>query len=129
LCIAALTSFKLLSNQLMFEKFRKSLGIMQKSMPIPINGVAVSVLPQVVLQGVTQRGVKVVGGVKFSFPKTYPLNPTTAEYLSVLIHWHCEHHLSKLGKADLRLCYAVDVPTATVFEPPTSYKRRRQHIE
>ncbi|QEX24359.1 hypothetical protein FRZ61_43000 [Hypericibacter adhaerens] len=129
LCIAALKSFKLLSNQLSFEKFKKSLGAMQQSMPIPINGVDVSVLPQVVLQGTTQKGTKVVGGIKFSFPKTHPLNAASAEYLSVLIHWHCECHLSKMGKPDLRLCHAVDVPTATMFEPPKSYKRRRQHIE
>jgi hypothetical protein len=129
LCVAALESFKLLSNQLDFTKFKRTLGPMHQSMPISINGVDVSVLPQVLLQGVTQKGTRVIGGVKFSFPKTYPLNSDSADYLSVLIHWHCEHHLSHLGKPDMRLCYAVDVPTATVFQPPKSYKRRRQQIE
>lgn len=128
LCIAALQSFKLLSNQLDFSKFRRSLGPMQQRMPIIIGGIEVSVLPQVILHGITRSGTEVVGGVKFSFPKTYPLNKKSAEYLSALIHWHCEEHLSQMGKPDLRLCQAVDVPTSTVFKPPESYKRRRQHI-
>lgn len=128
LCVSALESFKLLSNQLDFKEFKRTLGPMQ-SMPIPINGVSVSVLPQVLLQGVTQKGTKVVGGIKFSFPKSHPLDSVSASFLSVLIHWHCEFHLPHLGKPDLRLCQAVDVPTATVFPPPKSYKQRRQQIE
>lgn len=128
LCVEALEKFKLLSNQLAFAEFRRSRGPSNKSMPITINGVAVSVLPHVVLEGVTQKGERVVGGVKFSFPKTHPLNEISAGYLSALIHWHCEEYLPQLGRADMRLCHAVDVPTSTVFKPPNSYKRRRQYL-
>lgn len=129
LCVAALESFKLLSNQLDFTKFSASLGPMQQSLPVPIHGVNVSVLPQVLLRGVTQSGKRIIGGVKFSFPKSHPLNTVSADYLSVLVHWHCEYHLANLGKPDLRICRAVDIPTATKFDPPASYKRRRRHIE
>ena len=129
LCVGALKSFKLLSNQLDFTKFSTSLGPTQKSLPVPISGVDVSVLPQVLLQGITKNGTRIVGGVKFSFPKTYPLDGESAAYLSVLVHWHCEYHLAPMGRADLRLCRAIDVPTATAFAPPKSYKRKRQQLE
>ncbi|MEX2616966.1 MAG: hypothetical protein WD767_12800 [Alphaproteobacteria bacterium] len=128
LCVEALQNFKLLSNQMQFTDFRRSLGPMQRGMPIHMNGVDVSVLPQVILEGVTRKGDRVVGGIKFSFPKTHPLIETAAGYLSTLIHWHCEQHLGNLGRADMRLCHAVDVPTATAYNPPATYKRRRQHL-
>lgn len=130
LCVEALRTFKQLSNQLLLSEFRRTLGPLGQSLPIMISGVAVSVLPHVILEGITKRkGERVVGGVKFSFPKTHPLSDKSAEYLSVLIHWHCEQFLGRLGRPDMRLCQAVDVPTATVFVPPKTYKRRRHHIQ
>lgn len=129
LCIEALESFKHLSNQLSFPTLTRMIGPFQKNMPIPVNGVAVSVLPQVLLSGVTSKGTKIVGGIKFSFPRSFPLTQESAGFLAVLIHWHCEHFLAKMGKADLRLCYAVDIPTSNIFTPPQTYKRRRQQIQ
>lgn len=129
LCVEALRTFKQLSNQMLLADFRRTLGPMRQSMPIPISRVVVSVLPHVILEGVTRKGEKVVGGVKFSFPKSHPLSEKAAEYLSTLIHWHCEHFLTNLGRPDMRLCHAVDVPTATAFVPPRTYKRRRQNIQ
>lgn len=129
LCVEALETFKQLSNQLLLTDFKRSVGPTRQSMPIAINGVVVSVLPQIILESMTRKGEKVVGGVKFSFPKSHPLKETSAEFLSTLVHWHCEEHLSTLGRSDMRLCYAVDVPTSTVFQPPKTYKRRRQYIQ
>lgn len=129
LCIEALSTFKQLSNQMLFADFKRTLGPTSKSMPVVINGVTVSVLPHVILEGVTKKGDKVVGGIKFSFPKSHPLNEKTAGFLSALIHWHCELYLQDLGKPDMRLCHAVDVPTATAYVPPATYKRRRQQLQ
>jgi len=128
LSVEALQKFQLLSNQLDLSKFNRHSGLSNKGARISINGVEVSVFPQVILEGVTKKGEKVVGGVKLSFPKSFPINAKSAEFLSTLIHWHCEVFLSNFGKPDLRLCYAVDIPTANVFKPPTTYKRRRQQL-
>lgn len=128
LCVDALQSFKLLSNQLPFDRFTRGRGALQQKMLIPINGVDVSVHPQVIFEAVNRKGTKLVGGVKFSFPKSNPLNQSMADYVSALVHWHCEEFLSSKGKPELRMCYSVDMPTSTVFEPPKTYKRRRQQI-
>ncbi|MBE0533116.1 MAG: hypothetical protein IH626_20025 [Rhodospirillales bacterium] len=129
LCVEALKSFKLLSNQLSFPNIDKILGPLGTKMTIIINGVEISVLPQIILSGKTTKGTKVVGGIKFRFPKSFPLNEKSAGYLASLVHWHCEYHLQHLGKPEVRICYAVDIPKSTIFDPPESYKRRRQQLQ
>jgi hypothetical protein len=129
LCVEALTNFKLLSNQMDFAKFKLTAGPTKKRMLIDVNGVSVSVLPHIILEGITRKGDHVVGGIKFSFPKTKPLVEESANFLSILIHWHAEEYLADKGKPHIRLCHAIDIPTATVFEPPKTYKRRRQQLQ
>jgi hypothetical protein len=129
LCVEALRRFRLMSNRLPLTGFNCSKGPTNVDMKVLVSGVEVSVLPQILIEGSTRSGKRIVGGVKFSFPKGAPLNETTAGFLSTLVHWHCCEYLSDRGDPNMKICFSVDVPTSNVFTPPKTYKRRRQQIE
>ena len=95
---------------------------------LEIAGVTVSVRPEILLTG-TIRGRDVMGALKLYLPKSYPLDQTTADYITTTVHQHLSTFPQLDAEIDYRLCLVADVPTRTVYAAPRSFTRRRNDIE
>jgi hypothetical protein len=94
-----------------------------------INGVAISVEPDILIQASSKKGSPVTGAIKFHFPISNPLTQTGCEYVATGIRWFLEEHCSRIGRPSDNLCIAIDVPAQSVYSAPKAYKKRRRDIE
>lgn len=95
---------------------------------LDIAGVAVSVRPEILLTG-TVRGRNIVGALKLYLPKTFPLDETTADYITTTVHQHLTTNPPQDGEIDYRYCFVADIPSRAVYSAPRSFTRRRSDIE
>lgn len=90
-----------------------------------IAGVRVSIRPDVYLKNPITGDI--VGAIKLHFPKTTPLNDTSAKYVSTALRVYlAEEKNAKV--ADHKKCYVVDVSTQTATCAPKSHKKSMNDI-
>jgi hypothetical protein len=95
-----------------------------------IQGVEISVRPEIVLRGAGKSGKKLVGALKVHFPKTYSLNTDAAGYVSALLQRYSEDHLTAVGEfVGADYCFVIDVGSKTVHKPVKSIAARLADIE
>ncbi|NBB81196.1 MAG: hypothetical protein GVY36_17455 [Verrucomicrobia bacterium] len=96
---------------------------------IQINGVEVSVRPDLLVYGKDGRGKEIVGAIKLHFSKGHPLDDTSGKYVATLLHRHVEE---RLAGDDLhpsrKWCLVLDIFEGERFIAPRSYKRRRENL-
>jgi hypothetical protein len=94
-----------------------------------IEGVRVTVRPDLILEGRDGHGKPVVGAMKLHFSKRHPLSKEAGEYVATMLHRYASERLGADGvKTPPRYSKVVDVFTGEVFEAPKSFKRRREDI-
>lgn len=96
---------------------------------IQINGVEVSVRPDLLVYGKDGRGKEIVGAIKLHFSKNHPLNDASGKYVATLLHRHVEERLAVDGLHPSRKwCLVLDIFEGERFIAPRSYKRRRANL-
>jgi len=93
-----------------------------------VEGVDISVYPDVVLEGVDARRRPLVGAVKLHFPRSHPHTEASAQYVATLLRMYSMTAMHTKGRALTDACIVIDVFSGRVMEAPRGYKRRWRDI-
>lgn len=127
LCQQAIECVLKLEAELKLESVDVSLGC-DTNHRIPIGGVMVTVIPDLIVRGVNRTG-PFIGAVKFRYVKTKPMTKKWAAYSTTLLHQFTE--MSLCGEemhADYRQCRYMDVFAGQVHQAPERFKELRKEI-
>jgi hypothetical protein len=89
---------------------------------VRIEGVDVSVRPDVLLTAASGSREPRRGAVKLSFVKTNPLGTDGSEYVATIVRHYLEH--AAQGEVDYRNIFVVDVPSGLVTRAPRAWRAR-----
>lgn len=133
LTIEALDAFVGSLNALPFSQFRFELG-QHRPPKIDIEGVAISVRPDLVVLGHNREHEPRAGGLLMYFSKSVDESRLgeRKEFgvtASTLVYRYAEEHLANKAPGDRRLCFSLDVFAQRAHAAPNSYKRREANIE
>lgn len=95
---------------------------------LDVEGVNVSVYPDLVLEGVDGRGRPTVGAIKLHFPKSHPHTEASAQYVATLLRMHARQAMAERGRVNEDACIVVDVFAGRILTAPRGYKRRWRDI-
>ena len=95
---------------------------------LDVEGVDVSVYPDVVLEGQDAKGRPVVGAIKLHFPKSHPHTEASAQYVATVLRMYATLALPDRGKPNEDACIVVDVFAGRVLTAPRGYRRRWRDI-
>lgn len=95
---------------------------------LDVEGVDVSVWPDLVLEGIDDKGRPIVGALKLHFPKSHPQTEATSEYVATLLRMHAQLVMAHRGKVREDACIVVDVFAGQVRTAPRGYRRRWRDI-
>lgn len=95
---------------------------------LDVEGVRVSVYPDLVLEGHDRRGRRQVGALKLHFPKAHPHTETSAEYVATLLRMHAQRHMLHRGHVSEDACVVVDVFAGRIVSAPRGHVRRWRDI-
>lgn len=127
LCQQAIDCIVKLEAELKLESVDVSIGC-NFDHRMPISGVIVTVIPDLIVRGVNRKG-PFVGAVKFRYVKTKPISDKWAAYSATLLHQFAETSLcGEESHADRRHCRFVDVFAGQIHEAPERYKDLRKDI-
>jgi len=93
-----------------------------------LEGVTVSLRPDIVLRGVDGRGRPIAGAVKLHFPKTHPLTAASAAYVATALHVYLRERPTTWGVPLPQACMAVDVFSDTLAVAPRAHRRRMREL-
>lgn len=94
-----------------------------------VNGVLVSVRPDLLVRGTHRDGRAWFGAVKVHISKGHALDETAAQYSATALHQWAEQHLATQSTpVNPRGCLVIDVFTQSVWSAPTAHQRRRAHL-
>jgi hypothetical protein len=99
--------------------------------PLPIEGVQVSVSLDATTHRKDKDGKDRVGGVILLFSKSETSSNSRADRCktaAVLALMFAEKHLTSYGKADPKLCFALDIFGGTAHPAPGTYKQKLNNI-
>lgn len=99
-----------------------------KHVKLEVEGVDVSVYPDIVLEGHDSRNRPVVGAIKLHFPKSHPHTEASAQYVATLLRMYAMQQMSDRGKVSEDACIVVDVFAGRVLTAPHGYRRRWRDI-
>jgi len=102
--------------------------IVERHEKLDVEGVDVSVYPDVVLVGHDDKERPIVGAIKLHFPKSHPQTEATAEYVATLLRMHAHLRMADRGKVREDACIVVDVFAGQVRTAPRGYRRRWRDI-
>jgi len=129
-CLDAVTSFRS-KFDLVLEQEKINAVPVRKSDPtsIRMEGVKVSIRPDLLVYGKDGRGQDIVGAIKLHFSKNHPLDDVSGKYVATLLHRHVEERLASEDlHASRKRCLVLDIFTGERFTAPQYYKRRRQDL-
>jgi hypothetical protein len=89
-----------------------------ESSVLKISGVTVSIRPDIYIKNDNN---KIVGTIKFHFPKTNPLNPTSGEYVATALRTFLQEQESET--VDHKLCLILDIPSENLIASPKATKK------
>jgi hypothetical protein len=95
---------------------------------VVINGVGISVRPEVTLHSKSKAGA-LVGGIKLHFPKTEPLDKEESEYVSAIMQAFCKDHLWKDGQPNAAHCMVIDLASAKVYPGVKAIRQRLKDVQ
>lgn len=96
---------------------------------LDIQGVSVSVRPELLLTSSNRLGELTEGAVKLYINKSHPMFDEAGLYTATMLHHFVDTYPYVDGSCDYRSCYVVDVFGQRVFSAPRSFKLRRKSIE
>jgi hypothetical protein len=128
LCQQATACIIKLESELKLDSVDVALGC-DMSHRMPIAGVMVTVIPDLIVRGVNRKG-PFIGAMKFRYVKSKQLSEKWAAYSATLLHQFTETHLcGDETHAERRHCRFVDVFAGQIFEAPERYKDLRKDVE
>lgn len=96
---------------------------------LDVNGVAVSIRPDLLVRGTNRAGKAWYGAVKVHISKGFALNEAAAQYSATALHQWAEQHLATpTTPVNPRGCLVIDVFSQSVWTAPTAHQRRRAHL-
>lgn len=93
-----------------------------------LEGVTVSIKPDLMLRGVDARGRTTYGAVKLHFPKAHPVSEVSAQYVATLLKVHLREAFGRAVRIDPECCIAVDVFRGTKVTAPRADRRRLRDV-
>jgi hypothetical protein len=126
--IDAIETFNGLLDDIDFGAATARLGA-QQAPHLSINGVKISVRPEVTLHSKSKAGEDLVGGIKLHFPKTEPMDGEQANLVSALINAFCKDHLWKDGTPLPAQCIVIDLASGKVYPGIKAIKQRLRDVE
>jgi hypothetical protein len=126
--IDAIETFSSLLDDIDFGGATAKLGA-QKAPHLILNGVEISVRPEVTLHSKSKSGEDFVGGIKLHFPKTEPMDDEQASLVSALMNAFCKDHLWKDGAPSAAHCMVIDLASGKVYPGVKSIKQRIKDVE
>jgi hypothetical protein len=127
LCQQAIECVLKLEDELKLENVDVALGG-DPNHRMPIAGVMVTVIPDLIVRGVNRKG-PFVGAVKFRYGKTKAITDKWAAHSTTLLHQFAGEYLSgDEMHSDRRHCRLVDVFAGRIYEAPESYKDLRKDV-
>src|SRR5260370_9353915 len=112
--IDAIETFSNLLDDIDFGTATAKLGA-QKASHLILNGVQISVRPEVTLHSKSKSGEALVGGIKLHFPKTEPMDEEQANFVSALMNAFCKDHLWRDGAPFPGHCMVIDLASGKVY--------------
>jgi hypothetical protein len=94
-----------------------------------VNGVNVSVRPEVTLHRQKRNGEQLVGAIKLHFPKSFPLSEVAGEYIAACVQLFCRDHLAEQGASSHEHCFVIDMAGAKVHPGVKAIKARTRDVE
>jgi len=95
---------------------------------LTIQNVDVSVRPDIILTGTGRAKQPLIGGLKFHFPRTFPLGSSSG-YVSALLQEFAKTHLVRDGEAYGPYCPVLDVGSKTLHPGVKSVVARMKDIQ
>jgi hypothetical protein len=97
---------------------------------LSIQGVEVSVRPEVVLRGQARDGRSLLGAMKVHFPRTFPLNEDSAGIISAILQRYTRDVLARNGEEPYApYCSVVDVGSRRFYEGVRATANRMREVE
>lgn len=127
-CAEALEAFSDVANKLNLERYELYRGSLDPPKLI-VNGIVVSVRPEIILAGQNRSGKQIEGAVKLYINKNYPMSDKAGSYTATMLHQYVHTHPFTQGYCEYKSCYVVDVFGNRVFAAPRNYKRLRKSID
>lgn len=127
LSIQALDAFLKLLPSLALSEYKVDLAD-PSPIPLVIEGLEISVRPDLLLTGQRRDGETTVGAVKLYFSKTIPFNIESGLYASTTLHQYLTDCLRPGPIPQPEDCYVLDVFGGKAYPGPKAVKRRREDI-
>ena len=126
--IDAIETFMNIAGDVDLKGIEPRLGTHQAN-HIVVNGVHISVRPEITLHLKKRNGEPLVGGVKLHFPKSFPLTAEAADYISACIQLYARDHLGSHGAPSHAHCYVIDMAGGRVHPGAKAIKARIKDVE
>lgn len=126
--IDALEAFRVMVDDIDFKGAAPSLGA-HDAPKITIQGVRISVRPDIILRSTGKSGARLAGGIKLHFPRTYSLDEDASGLISAVLQRWIEDHISSEGRPDGANCYAIDIGCRRVFRGVRSTVARMKEVD
>jgi hypothetical protein len=94
-----------------------------------IEGVGISVRPEVILRGKDKTGGDIVGAMKLYFCKSHPLKQDAAQCVATVLQQHVIHHIADGASVPLQRCAVLDVFAGATTTAPRAVTRLRRNID
>ena len=95
-----------------------------------IEGVAISVRPDIILRTQDKKGNPCLGVLKLYFQKTTPLADESGKYITTVLYKHAEEHLAD---EDTRVCpefcFLWDIQNRKIHKAGKAWKRRMNEVQ
>lgn len=127
LSIEAIEAFKLVWPKLDLTMFQFEEGPNSPS-PIVLEGVEVSVRPEILLVGKRRDGSSSSGALKIYLAKSFPFEGEAGNYVATAVHLYMTDVLRPGNFPEPSACIVLDVFGGNLFVAPKAFKRRRDDI-
>ncbi len=125
LCVEALERFLDLADEL--ELGERLVRAKNNSIPVRIEGVDISVRPDVIVRTGSRNGHDGVGAIKLCFSKTAPIGEEPGRYIATILQQHLDDLFPDYD-ARREVCQVVDVFHGAIYTAPRAYKRRVEDV-
>lgn len=129
-CIEALETFYDNYDEVLDLEGRRFERGKNSAPKLHLEGVEVSIRPELLVFGEDENGRQTAGAIKLYFGKNSPLDPEMGKYIATSTHqWVEEHLVPDNYEAPHRETGVYDVFSNTCIRAPRSYIRRRRDIQ
>jgi len=129
-CADALTAFATQFSQILEQGGLTARAVAKNtSSYLRVNGVRVSVRPDLLVSGKDGKGKQIAGAIKLHLSKGRPLNRGSGCYVATFLHKFVEEQVASENQHTSRKrCFVLDVFEGRRFSAPRSHIQRRKDL-